>query len=47
MEDVILHLNSYLIRQIQSWAAVRGLTLDEAVQALLSRAFWSHARGCW
>lgn len=45
MEDVTLHLNSYLIRQIESWAAIRGLTLDQAVQVLLSRAMWYHRTG--
>lgn len=46
METVSLQLNSYLIKQIKVWADVRGLTFDEAVQALLSRAFWNHTRGC-
>lgn len=46
METVSLELNSYLIKQIKVWAEVRGLTFDEAVQALLSRAFWNHTRGC-
>lgn len=46
METVSLQLNSYLINQIKAWAEVRGLTLDEAVQALLSGAFWNHTRGC-
>lgn len=46
METVSLQLNSYLINQIKVWAEVRGFTLDEAVQALLSRAFWNHTRGC-
>lgn len=45
METVTLQLNSYLINQIKVWAEVRGLTLDEAVQALISRAFWNHTRG--
>lgn len=47
MENVNLLLNSYLIRQIETWAATRGMTLDEAVQVLLSRAFWSNTRGFW
>ena len=46
METVSFQLNSYLINQIKVWAEIRGLTLDEAVQALLSRAFWNHTRGC-
>lgn len=46
METVTLQLNSYLIKQIKVWADVRGLTFDDAVQALLSRAFWNHTRGC-
>lgn len=46
METVFLQLNSYLIKQIKVWADIRGLTFDEAVQALLSRAFWNHTRGC-
>lgn len=46
METVSLELNFYLIKQIKVWAEVRGLTFDEAVQALLSRAFWNHTRGC-
>lgn len=46
METVSLQLNSYLIKQIKVWADVRGLTFDDAVQALLSRAFWNHTRGC-
>lgn len=45
MDDVIFHLNSYLIRQIETWAAMRGLTLDQAVNALLSRAMWNHRTG--
>lgn len=46
METVTLQLNAYLIRQIRAWGETRGLTLDQAVQALLSRAFWDHTRGC-
>ena len=46
METVTLQLNSYLIKQIKVWADMRGLTFDDAVQALLSRAFWNHTRGC-
>lgn len=46
MVTVTLQLNSFLINQIKVWAEVRGLTLDEAVQALISRAFWNHTRGC-
>lgn len=46
METVTLQLNSYLIKQIKVWADVRGLAFDDAVQALLSRAFWNHTRGC-
>lgn len=46
METVTLQLNSYLIKQIKVWADIRGLTFDDAVQALLSRAFWNHTRGC-
>ena len=46
METVTLQLNSYLIKQIKVWADVRGITFDDAVQALLSRAFWNHTRGC-
>ena len=45
METVTLQLNSYLIKQIKVWADIRGLTLDEAFQALISRAFWNHTRG--
>lgn len=40
MENINLELSGYLIRQIESWGATRGLTLDEAVQALLVKAFW-------
>lgn len=46
METVSLQLNSYLIKQIKVWADVRGLTFDDAVQVLLSRAVWNHTRGC-
>lgn len=46
METVILQLNSYLINQIKVWADIRGLTFDDAVQALLSRAMWNHMGGC-
>lgn len=46
METVTLWLNSYLLNQIKVWAEVCGLTLDEAVQALLSRAMWNHMGGC-
>lgn len=46
METVTLQLNAYLIRHISAWAEVRGLTLDQAVGALLSRAFWYHTGGC-
>lgn len=46
METVTLQLNAYLIKQIKVWADVRGLTFDDAVQALLSRAFWNYTRGC-
>lgn len=46
METVTIQLNSYLIKQIKVWADIRGLTFDDAVQALLSRAFWNHTRGC-
>lgn len=40
MEKYSLQLSGELMRQIESWGAVRGLTIDEAVQALLVRAFW-------
>ena len=46
METVNLQLNAYLIKQIKVWADIRGLTFEDAVQALLSRAFWDHTRGC-
>lgn len=46
METVTLQLNSYLIKQIKVWADVRGLTFEDAVQALLSWAFWNPTRGC-
>lgn len=46
MEPVILQLNSYLIKQIKVWADIRGLTFDDAVQSLLSRAMWNHMGGC-
>lgn len=46
METVTLQLNAYLIKQIKIWADLRGLTFEDAVQALLSRAMWDHMRGC-
>lgn len=46
METVTLQLNAYLIKQIKIWADLRGLTFEDAVQALLSRAMWYHTRGC-
>lgn len=45
METVTLQLNSYLINQIKVWAEVRGLTLDEAVHALIFRGFFVYTRG--
>lgn len=44
METVTLQLNSYLINQVKFWAEERGLTLDEAVQALISRGFFDYTR---
>ena len=46
METVTLQLNAYLIKQIKIWADLRGLTFEDAVGALLSRAMWNHTRGC-
>ena len=46
METVTLQLNSYLIKQIKVWAEIRGLTFNDAVHSLLSRAMWDHMRGC-
>lgn len=46
METVTIQLNAYLIKQIKVWAEIRGLTFEDAVQALLSRAMWNHTRGC-
>lgn len=40
MENFRLQLSVELMRQIEAWGAVRGLSLDEAVQVLLVKAFW-------
>lgn len=40
MKDYRLQLSVQLMIQIEAWASVRGLSLDEAVQALLVKAFW-------
>lgn len=36
----LLNLDDYLIRHVQRWADERGMTLEQAVQVLLSRAMW-------
>ena len=46
METVTLQLNSYLIKQIKVWAEIRGLTFNDAVHSLLSRAMWHYMTGC-
>ena len=40
MEDFRLQLSADLMKQIEAWGVVRGLSLDEAVQVLLVKAFW-------
>lgn len=40
MESYRLQLSADLMKQIEAWGAVRGLSLDEAVQVLLVKAFW-------